>query len=219
MSVRTTAQQGDARHEIRLFRGTPPPELKLAAAHPPLRVVYLRFQTEPHPVDGGPSQQICHAIADALCAHYAMTFVDDSSLGTADSKRWEFHDGYALQKQARWFGKSHVLAWTRRADIGARALDQYWASEAQLVLLSEGETPVDFDLFRFDVDAVGRVAALADSPMFVGALLPGVDGNFAALYLRSDGAIDQFVDADLATACIPRRVAISIANDIRSFVS
>jgi hypothetical protein len=219
MSVQPTAHQDDVHNEIRLFRGTSPPELKLAAAHPALRVVYLRFHTDPHPVEGGPSQQICRAIADALCAHYAMTFVDDGSRGVPDSKRWEFHDGYASQKQARWFGKNYVLTWTRRADIGARALDQYWASEAQLVLLSEGDTPVDFDLFRFDVDAVGRVAALADSPMFVGALLPGVDGNFAALYFRSDAAIDRFIDTDLAAASTKHRIAISIADDIRSFVS
>ncbi|MCZ2135481.1 MAG: hypothetical protein LC098_08650 [Burkholderiales bacterium] len=202
-------------HVICLFAGTPPRELKMAAL-PGWHSAFLAFRTTPPPVDGGPVTPIRQALAQALCAHWAVTFVGE--LGDeAPGPAWQRHGNYAARRQARWPRRALPLVWTRAPEIAVHLFDQHWSSETQVALFGEGEAPVDIE------GAVGghwharTLEALLGQPGCCGALVPGVDGDFAALHVRDDATLGQWQDS-LRVACRAQAVDLRYAQTAAEFM-
>ncbi len=161
--------------------------------------VYLGWRVDAAHVDGGPSEQIARVLAAALCQQYHAIFL----CGLADqaSRQWQRHFGYSAQKQTRALKQSLPLIWTNEPVLVMQAFDADWTTQGQFILLSKSPTPVDFDAF----DLQGKPAAILEfiqrSADFCGAMVPGVDGDFAGLYVQNAGMRNHFIEQDLRGAC------------------
>jgi hypothetical protein len=190
---------------------SPKPEIFLCTAGLPAQKLsapaevsklFIRWQCASPRVDAGVPTTVARALAEALCAHYFATFIAPTALNPPDApKQWVTYDTYAATTQRRLLRPKMPLIWSRDPAIVAQAFDEYWSTEGQFILLSTQSKPLDFDAFTLQGDPplilefVGRAVGAS------GALLPGVDGDYAGLYLNDEQALRQFIDVDLAQAC------------------
>ena len=202
-------------HVIDLCLGTPPRELKMAAL-PGWRAAFLAFRTSPPPVDGGPAMPIRRALAQALCAHWAVTFVGEIG-DEAAGRAWRSHGNYAARRRTRWPRRAIPLVWTRAPEIAVHLFDQYWSSETQVALLGEGEAPVGIEGVVGEHWHARTLEVLLGQSGCRGALVPGVDGDFAALHVRDEATLGQWLDS-LRVACRAQAVDLRYAQTVAEFM-
>ncbi len=171
---------------------------------------FFSWQSASSDLNAGLQPPVADVFAAALCAHFHATFIAPSALNPPDAPaQWKMYPTHWAQTQRRLLRPKMPLIWSRDPTIVAQAFDEHWSTEGQFILLSTLPEPVDFDAFSLQGDPsrifefVGRAVSVA------GAFLPGVDGDFAGLYLTDEQALRQFLDVDLAQACDHAGVALS----------
>jgi hypothetical protein len=188
-------------NELIYSTDAPPTDVKLPTAKG-VGCVFFRWLSDPSPVEAGVPAPVARIFAEALCAHFHLTFI--SALAGAAPKQWTAFDGHWAQTQTRLLRQKIPLIWTQNAALAVTAFDESWSTEGQMILLSTQPTPVEFDAFALQGDTAQIVNLLSNthrvSP-WVGALLPGVDGDFAGLYLSDKRLFTAMVNVELARIC------------------
>jgi len=72
--------------------------------------------------------------------------------------------------------------------------------------------PLDFNAFKLQGDPALIIRFVAAGNAVVGALLPGVDSDFAGLYLRDAQALQRFLDVDLAQECARAGIQLQLQS-------
>ena len=177
------------------------PALKLPAREN-LSHVLFRWQSGLPSVDAGLPAAVADTLATALCANFWATFIAPSALNPLDAlEQWTDYGTHWGQIQRRLWHPKMPLIWSREPAIVAQAFSEHWATEGQFILLSTQPEPLDFDAFKLQGDAALILKSLTHSDGAVGAFLPGVDGDFAGLYLTNEQRLQDFLNEDLAQAC------------------
>lgn len=200
---------------IYIFRGTPPDELNMRTL-PGLPSLFLAFHSTPPPSDGGLSAPIRRALAEAVCTRHSVTFVGEIE-GVRSGRAWHRSGNYAVRRQTRWPWRSIPLVWTRAPDIAANLFEQHWSTETQIAVLGDGAAPVAYEGIFGERWNKRTLRALLGQPACSCALLPGVDGEFAALYCRDELTLSQWQDS-LQAACRTHSIDLIQARTATDFV-
>lgn len=188
------------------------PALKLPA-HEHVSNVFFRWQCAEPSVDAGVPTAVADVLARALCEHFHATFIAPAVLVSPDAPlQWTAYDRYQAQNQRRLLRPKMPLIWSRDPAIVAQAFDEYWCTEGQFILLSTRPVPLDFNAFELQGDAVLILRYVAADNAAVGALLPGVDGDFAGLYLADAQAMQRFLEVDLAEECARAGISLQLQS-------
>lgn len=163
--------------------------------------VFLGWTNDPPLVDAGVPPAVVRVFATVLCARFYLTFIGNVLTNANASEQWSCVGGTWMRTQTRLLRRPIPLLCTQSVDVAQMAFDQGWTTEGQFILLSNGPEPIAFDAFALQGD-VDRVLAFVQSHDFAsGALMPGVDGAVAGLYLRDESLLTEILDRDLVNAC------------------
>jgi hypothetical protein len=157
-----------------------------------LHPVSFNFATNSGRIDDGPTQPVAQLFANALCRHFNVTFLCDLAAGA--SAKWEYAEGFYAQRQKRFLKQKMPVIWTKAPELAVLAFESSWSMQGQFILLSESDTPVDFDIYSLQGNPTAILSFLEVSTFFCGAFLPGVDGDVAGLYFREARKRDSFVN-------------------------
>ena len=156
---------------------------------------------------------VADVLAAALCKHFHATFIAPAVLVSPDAPlQWTTYDRYQAQTQRHLLRLKMPLIWSHDATIVAQAFLECWCTEGQLILLSTRPEPLDFNAFKLQGDPALILRFVAAGNAVVGALLPGVDGDFAGLYLRDAQALQRFLDVDLAQECARAGISLQLQS-------
>jgi hypothetical protein len=191
---------GHAQTIVHYCRDALPKALNLRAL-PGISHAFFGWSNYTPAVDAGMPPAVVRVFSTVLCARFHLTFIGDAVTKANASNRWSRAGEYWTQTQARLLKRAIPLVWTQSVSVAQAAFDQGWTTEGQFILLSIGPDPIQFDAYALQGD-VERVLAFVQLCEYAsGALLPGVDGAFAGLYLRDAPLLTEILERDLVEAC------------------
>ncbi len=152
-------------------------------------------------VDGGVPPAVVRLFSTVLCARFHLTFIGNPVTTANASNQWSHAGEYWTQTQTRLLKRAIPLVWTRSIRVAQTAFDQGWTTEGQFILLSIGPDPIQFDAYALQGDSERVLAFVQLCDYASGALLPGVDGAVAGLYLRDAPLLTEILERDLVEAC------------------
>ena len=175
--------------------------------------VFFRWQHTSPSVDAGVPAEVAHALASALCNHFSATFIAPSALTPPKVlNEWQRHGSHWAQTQRRLLSQKMPLIWSRDPAVVAMAFDENWTTEGQFILLSTLSEPFAFDGFKLQGDTAFILKFLMQGEGMVGAVLPGVDGDFAGLYGLDERRLSGFLDVDLPQSCVRRGIHLHMQS-------
>jgi hypothetical protein len=152
------------------------PIWKLPPPHEAGEYLLIGWRVCPEPVDGGMPSMVADVLAGALCDCATVSFLSD------DSRRPRF-----------------TLVSTTDSKVAIALFDEAaypWTQQGQLALLSGKDTrPPELTTKQIRELIEHRNPGIAKQAGFAGVLLPGVDGDVAALWTFDPIAKRQFMEA------------------------